>query len=164
MLYFAYGSNLSSVRLIKRIPSADLITTGQLRQHKLVFHKVGRDGSAKCDACFTGNAGDYIYGAVYRIDPEHKTHLDRAEGLGNGYETKAVTIITEPGKQIKAFMYYATRTAADIKPFHWYKEHVLSGAKEHCFPEHYINKIVAIQSFEDEDFDRTEHELSIYSG
>ena len=75
-----------------------------------------------------------------------------------------MTIVTEPGEYIKAFTYYATRTAAGIKPFHWYKQHVLSGAKEHCFPEHYIDTIVAIHSLEDEDFDRTENELSIYSG
>jgi hypothetical protein len=163
MLYFAYGSNLSTVRLTGRVPSAELITTGQLRQHRLLFHKIGRDGSAKCDACFTEQEGDFLYGALYQIDPKQKNHLDQAEGLGNGYQTKQVTVITGSGNILTAFTYYATRTAADIKPFHWYKKHVLSGAREHCFPGPYIEKIAAIVSIDDKNLHRTERELSIYS-
>jgi len=163
MLYFAYGSNLSTTRLTTRVPSAKLMSTGKLNLHKLLFHKVGRDGSAKCNAFFTGRLDDYLYGALYRIDPDHKKHLDQAEGLGNGYETKQVTIITGSGKMITAFTYYATRIAANIEPFHWYKQHVLSGAKEHCFPEPYIEKIALIDSLKDIDQIRTKQELDIYS-
>lgn len=163
MLYFAYGSNLSTARLTKRVPSAELVTTGKLRKHSLCFHKIGRDASAKCDACFTGQRDDFLYGALYRIHPGQKKYLDQAEALGNGYEIKHVTIVTESGKDIKAFTYYATRIAVDIKPFHWYKQHVLSGAMEHSFPAPYIEKIVAIDSSGDGDIHRTQHELSIYS-
>ena len=51
MLYFAYGSNLSSARMAARVPSARVVARAQLPGHALRFHKVGRDGSAKCDAC-----------------------------------------------------------------------------------------------------------------
>ena len=163
MLYFAYGSNLSTVRLTGRVPSTELITTGKLRQHRLVFHKVGRDGSAKCDAFYTGHPDDFLYGAVYRINPDQKILLDQAEGLGNGYQTKQVTIVTESAEDLIAFTYYATRTATDIKPFHWYREHVLSGAREHGFPESYIEKITAIDATEDKDRHRMKKELSIYA-
>ena len=163
ILYFAYGSNLSTVRLTRRIPSADLITTGELRQHRLVFHKVGRDDSAKCDAFFTGQPDDFLYGAVYRINPDHKMLLDQAEGLGNGYQTKPVTIVTGTTEDIQAFTYYATRIATNIKPFHWYKQHVLSGAREHSFPGPYIEKIALIDSLKDIDQIRTKQELDIYS-
>ena len=163
MLYFAYGSNLSTERLTKRVPSAELITTGKLTHHRLVFHKIGRDGSAKCNAFFTGQLDDYLYGALYTINPDHKKHLDQVEGLGNGYETKQVVIVTERKRSIKAFTYFATRIAANIEPFHWYKQHVLSGAKEHCFPEPYIEKIALIDSLEDRDRKRTTQELDIYS-
>ena len=163
MLYFAYGSNLSTERLTRRVPSAELITTGRLTHHRLVFHKIGRDGSAKCNAFFTGQLDDYLYGALYKINPDHIKHLDQAEGLGNGYETKQVIIVTERKKNIKAFTYFATRISANIEPFHWYKLHVLSGAKEHCFPEPYIEKIALISSFEDKDQKRTKQEQVIYS-
>ena len=162
MIYFAYGSNLSSVRLRQRVPSAEFVATGQLRKHRLLFHKIGMDGSAKCDAFLTGRAGDILYGALYRIDPEQKEHLDLAEGLGNGYEEKQVTIVTGSAGSVAAFTYYATRTTAEIKPFHWYKEHVLFGAREHCLPGHYIEKIALIPSINDEDSHRTKQEQGIY--
>ena len=72
MLYFAYGSNLSSLRLQQRVPSARLVTTGRLLQHALLFHKIGRDGSAKCNAFYTGLEADTLYGALYRIEPKDK--------------------------------------------------------------------------------------------
>ena len=88
MLYFAYGSNMSALRLIKRVPLAVTVETGFLYEHKLAFHKVGRkDGTGKCDAHHTGNPSDYLIGVIYRIDPENRSSLDRVEGLGNGYET-----------------------------------------------------------------------------
>jgi hypothetical protein len=57
MLYFAYGSNMSVSRLVARTPSAQPLGRCALRGHQLRFHKVGGDGSAKCDAFHTGNSG-----------------------------------------------------------------------------------------------------------
>lgn len=162
MFYFAYGSNLSIRRLQQRVDTARLVTQGFLKEHTLIFHKIGRDGSAKCNAFYTGKQDDLLYGAVYIIDPLQKTHLDNAEGLGNGYEIKQVTIIAEDARKIGAFTYFATHIAEDIKPFHWYKHHVLAGAREHGFPKHYINKIAAIDVAEDRDAKRVGRELSIY--
>lgn len=164
MLYFAYGSNLSPLRLKQRVPSASLVTTGQLSQHRLLFHKVGRDGSAKCDAFFTGHVDDILYGALYLIDPEQKQFLDQAEGLGNGYEIKEVTISAGPEGTVSAFTYYATRVAEDIMPFHWYMEHVLAGAREHCFPQQYIDRIAGVSAVEDTDTERANREMGIYTG
>lgn len=162
MYYFAYGSNLSTRRLQQRVDSAELITTGLLTQHTLIFHKIGRDGSAKCDAFHTGSSSDILYGAVYKIDPEQKANLDDAEGLGNGYEIKQVKVVADDNQAIDAFMYYATRIAESIKPFHWYKQHVLKGASEHCFPQFYVERINNIKSQDDPNHQRTARELCIY--
>jgi gamma-glutamylcyclotransferase (GGCT)/AIG2-like uncharacterized protein YtfP len=163
MFYFAYGSNLSVARLQKRVPSSRLITTGLLRHHCLVFHKIGRDGSAKCDAYYTGRQNDYILGAVYRLDPAHKPLLDEAEGLGNGYEIKDILVSTGLGTEITAFLYSATAIDRSRKPFHWYKEHVLRGMKEHSFPDQYLSMVSAIESIVDDDPARTAKELCIYA-
>lgn len=163
MLYFAYGSNLSTLRLLQRVPSARLFSTGQLHRHKLVFHKIGRDGSAKCNAFFTGRQNDFLLGALYSIHPDHKSLLDAAEGLGNGYETKLVTIQTHTDTVVNAFTYYATRISGDIKPFHWYKEHVLAGAREHSFPRQYVDQLSSVESIRDNNATRTSKELSMYT-
>ena len=163
MLYFAYGSNLSTCRLLQRVSTAELVTTGQLHHHQLLFHKIGRDGSAKCNAFYTGLEKDIIHGAVYTFDPDERTLLDDAEGLGNGYEIKDVSIVVNGSQHIQAFTYFATRIALDIKPFDWYREHVLVGAREHFFPDHYIDMITSVHVVEDTDSQRAKKELSVYS-
>lgn len=164
MLYFAYGSNMSAARLTARIPSASALETGLLYEHTLAFHKPGRkDGTGKCDAHHTGALSDYLLGVIYRIDPDHRSSLDRIEGLGNGYTTKDVTVMSVSGKEIKAFTYIATNINNDLKPFHWYKHHVVHGARENNLPSDYIERILLVESIDDPDQDRVKSELSIYS-
>jgi len=163
MLYFAYGSNMSSARLIKRVPSVIKKDTGLLHSHRIEFHKVGfRDSSAKCNAFQTGNADDFLAGVLYEISPEQRGLLDQEEGLGYGYEAKTVNIKTLSGHDVSAFTYYATKINPNLKPFHWYKHHVVWGAKEHGLPADYIERIVSIDSTEDSDVARVEKELSVY--
>lgn len=163
MLYFAYGSNMSTARLTRRVPSAVPESTGRLYGHRLAFHKPGRkDGSGKCDAYVTGDESDHVTGVVYRIDPDHRHLLDRIEGLGSGYEAKEVQIKTLSGKEVTAFTYYATSIDTDLKPFHWYKEHVVRGAREHALHHEYIENLLSVESVTDPDLKRTQIELSIY--
>ncbi|MDH3974282.1 MAG: gamma-glutamylcyclotransferase [Deltaproteobacteria bacterium] len=162
MLYFAYGSNLSIARISKRVPSAEPVARGYLTAHVLCFHKAGRDGSGKCDAFYTGNNRDCVLGSLYRIDADHKVHLDRAEGLGMGYNEKSVSIYAESGQKMEAFTYYATHIDDKVSPYHWYKGHVLIGAREHDFPEEYIEMFLSVDSIDDPDAEREERELSIH--
>ena len=39
-------------------------------------------------------------------------------------------------------MYFANEIDPKKKPYHWYKEQVVQGAKEHGLPEGYIKKIL----------------------
>jgi len=163
MLYFAYGSNLSTVRMRMRVPSCRVVTTALLKRHRLAFHKIGMDGSAKCDAVYTGKHEDQIYGTIYKIDPTQKQLLDAAEGLGNGYDTRTFDVQPDDGPKMNVFFYAATAIDPDRKPFRWYKEHVLSGMKEHGFPKHYLAMVEAVQAIEDPDPARHERELLIYT-
>jgi len=162
MIYFSYGSNMSARRLRARAPSARKIDTGILEAHQLVFHKHGKDGSAKCDVRHSGDPAHFVIGVLYEIHPDDMPELDRIEGLGSGYETKDVLIRLDDGSPVEAFTYYATRINADLKPFDWYKEHVLAGARENAFPEKYIRAIEKIEFVEDTDVERRSRELSIY--
>jgi len=161
MLYFAYGSNMSTQRLRARVPSARFVTVAELSRHDLKFHKIGQDGSAKCDAAETGDPEHVVIGVVFEISRSEKSVLDLKEGLGRGYEEKVVAISVDD-KSMQAVMYYATRIDPLLKPFHWYKEHVLQGAGENGFPEQYIQMIADIESVVDFDFGRHEAEMEIY--
>ena len=162
LLYFAYGSNMSSPRLRSRVASAHAIAVACLPAHDLRFHKHGRDGSAKCDACHTGLERDVVQGVVFSIDAAEKPCLDVCEGLGNGYSEKTVIVNGARGTHYLAFTYCATRTDASLQPYHWYKEHVLRGALEHGLGDAYIAAIRGIESIADPVIDNHQRELAIY--
>ena len=161
MKYFAYGSNLSLKRLQARVPSAVPLGVFTLPKHKLTFHKVGRDGTAKCDACLTNSPSDSVMGRLYEIDTIEKQDLERAEGLGYGYDEKFITIFNDRSA-VTAVTYYATHLDTTLKPFAWYKQHVVIGAREANLPEAYIAEIVALPAIEDFDKIRELEQLSIH--
>lgn len=129
MLCFSYGSNMSQRRLQARVPSARFVAVAELPAHRLRFHKSAGDGSAKCDAEETGHPDDRVIGVIYEIDDAEKPDLDRHEALGFGYDEKQVELTTGSDR-VQAWMYYATRINNALKPFHWYKDHVLIGARK----------------------------------
>lgn len=77
--------------------------------------------------------------------------MDKAEGLGKGYEEVTITVMTTDSKAMDAVTYLASDEAIDdnLKPYQWYKEFVESGAREHDLPEAYIDQfivnVVAVQ-------------------
>lgn len=164
MKYFAYGSNMSLPRLRERVPSAERIGMFMLVEHTLRFHKVSQiDGSAKCDALFTGNPHDYVIGALFEIPHDEKGALDKAEGLGSGYQVKPVTVNDARGNSLEAFTYYATHTDPNVLPYSWYLHHVITGAKETGVPTSYLDIVSATESQEDPDRERDARERAIHS-
>lgn len=161
MLCFSYGSNMSLARLQDRVPSARFVAVATLPAHTLRFHKVSNDGSGKCDAEQTGNPDDRVIGVVYEISDKEKLALDRKEGLGSGYKEKEVEV-TADQKKLTALMYFATKVDSLLKPYRWYKEHILFGARENDLPAEYIAQLEAIESVDDPDTARNERELIIY--
>lgn len=162
MYYFAYGSNMSTRRLQHRLPSASVVCVASLPEHKLMFHKKSQDGSAKCDAMHSGHSDDVVIGVVYEIHELEKPKLDIIEERGHGYEAKMVNVRTSQGKQIEAMTYYAMNIDATLQPYHWYKEHVLRGAREHHLPSAYIQSLERVMSIPDTNQERHIRELHIY--
>ncbi len=162
MKYFAYGSNMSEKRLKARLKKIKKIGIGILYEHKLLFHKTGKDKSGKCDAFYTGNKDDFIYGVLYEIDDSDKKVLDDIEGLGSGYNDKKVLIKMLKGEVAEAFTYYAISIQKGLKPFKWYKNHVLVGALENNLPKQYIEFIKNVESIPDLNKHREYIETSIY--
>jgi gamma-glutamylcyclotransferase len=161
MLYFSYGSNMSIKRLQQRIPLATFVSIATLPGHNLLFHKIGQDSSAKCDACKTGQPADTVIGVVFEISTADKRCLDQFEGLGHGYNDKTVHLIGTDGQKLEAITYYATRINSSLKPYHWYKDHVVRGAAENGLPKAYIQAIIDVESIADPEADRHERETAI---
>lgn len=148
--YFAYGSNLLTARLQARTPSAQPLATAFLEGYDLRFHKIGDDGSGKCDAYFTGEDGHRVWGVLYRMALREKPILDAIEGVGQGYALKPVPVMAS-GEQIQAITYVveADYIDPDMVPFDWYHGFVVSGAREHRLPEAYVARIAAVKTRQD---------------
>lgn len=144
--YFAYGSNMSTVRLRGRTPSACALGIGRLTHHALCWHKIGRDGSGKCDAA-PADADDVVWGVLFAVPWSEKPALDAAEGLGTGYFEKEVRVVTGDG-ECRALTYQANpeRTDPGLRPREWYKDYVVSGAREHGLPADYIRQLERIET------------------
>ena len=67
------------------------------------------------------------------------------------------------GRGYRAFAYYALQIDPALRPYHWYREHVLRGALEHDLPKAYIAAIRAVESIGDPESGRVECELAIYA-
>jgi gamma-glutamylcyclotransferase len=142
LLYFAYGSNLWPPRLQARVASCNPVCRAVLVEYRLCFHKLGRDGSAKCDACFTGHQHHRVEGMVYSLLERERSALDRAEDLGRGYDAHQVEVQCEQGL-LEALTYRARpeMIVPSVRPFSWYRQFVLQGALRHGLSETYIAKI-----------------------
>jgi hypothetical protein len=151
VVYFAYGSNMSTARLRKRMPSCKPLGIATLPGHALRFHKRSRDKSGKCNAFASGN-GHSVIGVLFSFDPAERAKLDEAEGVGSGYEHAMVTVINDIGRRRKVLTYLATPDHIDdsLKPYGWYKSFVLEGGKEHGLPPEYMaTYIQSVEAIED---------------
>lgn len=150
-LYFAYGSNMLTRRLMARTPSALPLGAAFVDGYRLTFDKVSKDGSGKCDIVATGVSADRVWGVLFRIPSTEAAALDQAEGRGyRKGELQAVTadII------LPAVTYFAAETDPTRRPYHWYKTLVLVGAIEHGLPAAYVAAISDVISVQDPDADR----------
>jgi gamma-glutamylcyclotransferase len=163
LLYFAYGSNMLSRRLRERVPSAVRRGIGYICGHRLVFDKQSADGSGKCDAETTLVPEDRVFGVVYEIDPSQKGQLDRAEGVGRGYAQKNAEVISDEAT-LRAITYHATHKDPSLRPYHWYKQYVLAGARENSLPPEYIKLIENVESVEDPDTPRAARAQAVLVG
>lgn len=161
MFYFAYGSNMSTPRLQRRIDAVK-IGKGKLSKYQLRFHKLSqKDGTGKCDIVRAQDSNDCVWGVVYALDDNDKLELDRIEGRGHGYEVRVVEIEID-GKIIQADTYVAITTEETLKPYDWYVMHVLRGAEENAFEQEYIEMIKRVPTIVDVDTQRNKDELSVY--
>jgi len=153
---------MSIARLQERVPSAKRLEMVTLKKHQLRFHMSSDDGSGKCDCFLTNNNEDIVIGALFEINLSEKDTLDKAESLGYGYAEKTVEVQSESGEIFQASLYYAIKIEASLKPYSWYLNHVVVGAKETKLPNEYLATIQSIECIEDPDKNRDEVQRAIH--
>lgn len=167
MLIFAYGSNMNLNRLIQRVPSAVKVCNVFLPGYKLVCNKVSKkDGSAKANIIKTDNPAELVWGVLFTINKNEKRLLDKAEGLGMGYNEDTLIFFDETNNSYVAQVYIADSKAIDdnLVPYDWYKEFIVSGAILNNLPAEYIAKLQSITCILDHDEKRRNENYAILSG
>ena len=140
-LVFAYGSNMKTDRMIKRVPSARVVGKAFIANKKILCNKKSKDGSGKAN--IMDSPGDVVWGVLYEIDSEQLSNLDRIEG---GYNRITIDVTLHNGKQVEAQTYHSDDLLNNSVPFDWYKNIIIQGACEHKLPQDYIDYLKGIPS------------------
>lgn len=124
------------------------MAVARLANHRLAFHKRGRDGSGKCD--IVPAPGFNVLGVVYQLTRDAILQLDRIEG--RGYRRLRLPVATLPGERLlEAWTYRARPVAVDttLSPADWYLGIVTTGARLHRLPDEYVDDIGSTAAFAD---------------
>jgi hypothetical protein len=89
-----------------------------------------------------------VWGVLFELDAQDKPALDRAEGVGEGYVEKLVTILTDQSV-VDALTYCATEKDPALRPYRWYKALVVAGAREHQLPAEYRRQLELVETVSD---------------
>jgi hypothetical protein len=91
-----------------------------------------------------------VIGVVFEIDECEKGDLDKAEGVGKGYEVlKDVAVRLESGDQVLARTYIGSEINNDSRPYDWYRALVIAGAIQHGLPSSWIATLEATEFIRD---------------
>ena len=84
--------------------------------------------------------------------------MDRAEGLGNGYDENPLTVFDTEGNAHAVLAYVASDTHIDdtLKPYSWYVNLVVRGAVARSLPGSYVDRISEHPSLADTNFVRAQ--------
>jgi hypothetical protein len=139
--YFAYGSNMSSARLLARVPGATPRGAARLDGWRLVLDKPSRDGSAKAN--IEAWSGACVWGVAWSIPEPAWPVLDRYEP---GYDRMVCRLLDTSDAVLEAITYVYRGTSTTVAAYDWYVEHLIAGAEEHALPPSYRRGLLALRA------------------
>lgn len=138
--------------MLGALPSLRRIPEGKgraafLPAHRLVFNKRSQDGS--CKANVETNEPSNVWGVLYEIPDAHLEILNRGEGAG--YSRVRMQIRLNDTEVTEAWVYLASNPINDaaLRPYTWYKQFLVEGAREHSLPPDYISELEVINAVAD---------------
>ena len=157
---FSFGSNMSSNRLLARLPNAKRVGTAILKGYELTFDMLFSDGSGKCSIQKTDKADALVYGVVYEVNTDEKLILDEIEGPG--YDCVDIAVELLNGQTIDTHCYIANTHDEDVLPYDWYVKHVHRGALEAGVPKAYSDAILNRPQKSDPNKERAAIEFAVH--
>jgi len=140
-LYFAYGSNMLSSRITKRVSSARATGRAVLYDWCVVFNKKSKDGSGKANLFY--KPGFVTWGGLYEINDNEISKLDKVE---KGYRRRTVKVKMDNGETVETETYISDILIDNPVAFDSYKQMVISGAIERNLPAEYVQYLQQLPS------------------
>jgi len=133
-LYFAYGSNMSSNRLIERISSAKVIGPASLDGFIWCCNKLAHDGTARANLMSDDAA--VVLGVLFSMKVKQWRRLDQLE---TGY--RRIEVEVEHKGELKKAYTYQSDLLTRQPPSEIYISFIVDGLLEHQMSSEYVSEI-----------------------
>ena len=146
IMHFAYGSNMDSNRLVKRIGIVSSAQRAFLSGFRFEFNKLSYRLQTVYGNIMVDNDST-VWGVLMEITQSQLDKLDISEGVENGhYRQEKVIVITDDDVEHEAITYIAEdRWVKDgMKPTETYRDYVINGANEFQLPPEYVEGFLNI--------------------
>ncbi|KAF1738671.1 hypothetical protein CRV24_000599 [Beauveria bassiana] len=166
VLYFAYGSNLSTAQMRARCPLSTAIGLGFLPRWRWIINSRGyanilppSSSPSSSSSSSSTTTDDGVYGLLYLLPPRDEESLDRFEGVPHAYEKlrcevrwvrdgdgKLLAGEEEGGEPVKALVYVDERRTDDGMPAKEYMGRMERGIEDAVrnwgLDEGYANRVM----------------------
>lgn len=145
MFLFVYCEWLDSDLVKRSLPDAKLVSKATLKDHKVAFSSFTEDVSDEImyGGCHLESApGQTLYGVLYEISDEELVRLDKLTRVEQGrYAKKYLSVLGGSSKSYSAVAHSIKNPKGPSRPSKDYMDHMIKGAKEHGFPNSYIDML-----------------------
>ena len=140
VLHFAYGSNMSTSRIERRIGSVRQAGIARLKGHEIRFDKKSNDLSGKANIAVS--KGSVLWGVLYELTSAQSERLAKIE---KGYAEQYVSI--QVGEtESRALTFIAKKNTPGLRPTRAYLNYLIAGAREHQLPPEYIRLLESVEA------------------
>jgi hypothetical protein len=139
VLYFAYGSNMSTARTEERVGKVRARGTARLPGHKIAFDKAGADGTGKTN--LVPNKTTDVLGVLFGMSAAQYRNLVGYEVV---YADQSLSV-RMGGKDVLARTFVAKKRTPRLRPRREYLDLLIAGANEHRLPDEYTKALEAMK-------------------
>ncbi|KAG6450518.1 gamma-glutamylcyclotransferase [Manduca sexta] len=172
-LYFSYGGNLLTARVRMHNPSAEFVSIARLDNYRMDFIKYSKFWGGPT-ATLVPTANSHVWGVVWRLHRDDMVSLDDQKGVDvKKYYIKYVEVSTPYMGSFLCRAYIQKvnplpRGDNDVIPVERWpsftlKEVMIHGAREHGFPEYYIQSLKKLKHNGEEGYLRAAFLLMRYA-
>ena len=140
LLYFGYGSNMSTQYLIKRRKTIPLESQpGLLKDYELIMNMGGPNFLEPSFANIRPYKGSTVEGVVHKIDEQDLQKIVNTEG--EDYQLVKLSVCIQGKRKIAYTLIYITEETKDIPPSKRYLKILIRAARENNLSTTYIKNL-----------------------